>query len=200
MGNRATWTIIKHLRRDESGATLIEFTLIAVLFFLITFSVIEIGLAAWWWTSAEKATQLGARMAVVSNTEGGVLPATNALAGGGVFGQPCRPPVSACIGFDTITCDGCLDEGHRIFQRMQAIFPYLEPDNVVIRYEYVQLGFAGGPPVPAVTVELQGIRFPFIVIDALVNLISGGGFPDGIDMPAMRATLTGEDLNTAGVP
>jgi Flp pilus assembly pilin Flp len=198
MGNRATWSILKHLGRDESGATLVEFTLIAVLFFLITFSVIEIGLAAWWWTSAEKATHLGARMAVVSDPVGGVLPETNGLAAGGVFGQPCRLEPSPCTGFATVTCSGCLED--RLFQRMQAIFPYLEPDNVVIRYEYIGLGFAGGPPVPAVTVELEGVRFPFIVIDALVNLISGGGFPDGIDMPAMRATLTGEDLHSGPAP
>jgi Flp pilus assembly protein TadG len=199
MGNRTTWILLRNLKRDESGATLVEFTLIAVLFFLITFSVIEIGLAAWWWTSAEKATQLGVRMAVVREPMV-ALPAENVRVAGFNFGQRCAD--GACTGFATMTCTSASCQGptfDAIVARMQAV-PFLDETNILVTYTYGELGFAGGPVVPLVTVELQNVRFPFIVIDALVNLISGGGFPDGIDMPAMRATLTGEDLHSGPAP
>lgn len=193
----------RRLLQDEGGATIVEFTVIVVLFLMTTFGIVKLGLALYWWTSAEKATQLGARLAVVSTPlvgtdadcppAAGSLPAINCKTAEGIFGQPCRLSPSPCTGFATVASAA----SDRIFQSMQARFPWLTPANVVIRYEYVQLGFAGGPPVPAVTVELQDVFFPFIAIDALVNFVSGGGFPDGIAMPPMRAVLTGEDLNTA---
>jgi hypothetical protein len=45
---------------------MIEFTLVAPLFFLLTFGIVDFGNAFWQWNQAAKAAQLGARLATVS--------------------------------------------------------------------------------------------------------------------------------------
>jgi hypothetical protein len=55
-----------HLRRDQSGTTTIEFTIVMVLFLTLTFGIVEFGYMLWQYNSATKAAQLGARMAAVS--------------------------------------------------------------------------------------------------------------------------------------
>src|SRR5262249_20582461 len=54
------------LWRDASGATLVEFTLVAPLLFLLTFGIVDFGNAFFQWNQAAKAAQLGARLATVS--------------------------------------------------------------------------------------------------------------------------------------
>ena len=58
---------LRHLGRDQSGTTTIEFTIVALLFLLLTFGLVEFGHMFWQYNSAAKAAQLGARLAAVSN-------------------------------------------------------------------------------------------------------------------------------------
>jgi len=53
--------------RDQTGTTTIEFTISALLFFLLTFGLVDFGYLLYQWNSASKAAQLGARMAAVSD-------------------------------------------------------------------------------------------------------------------------------------
>jgi len=55
------------LLRDQSGATLVEFTYITPLFLVLTFGLVEFGNAFWQWNQAAKAAELGARLAAVSD-------------------------------------------------------------------------------------------------------------------------------------
>lgn len=55
------------LKRNEDGSTMIEFTIVMLLFFLLTFGITEFGYLLWQYNSAAKAAQLGARLAAVSN-------------------------------------------------------------------------------------------------------------------------------------
>src|SRR5687767_12334772 len=57
----------RHLGRDQSGTTTIEFTIVALLFLLLTFGLLEFGHMFWQYNSATKAAQHGARLAAVSN-------------------------------------------------------------------------------------------------------------------------------------
>jgi Flp pilus assembly pilin Flp len=60
-------TLFTRLLRDETGTTIIEFTIVMVLFFLLTFGLVEFGYLLFQWNGASKAAQLGARLAVVSD-------------------------------------------------------------------------------------------------------------------------------------
>ncbi len=62
------------LLRDERGTTTIEFTIVAVLFFTLTFGIVEFGFLFWQYNSAAKAAQVGARLAAVSNPVWAGLP------------------------------------------------------------------------------------------------------------------------------
>ena len=54
--------------------------------------------------------------------------------------------------------------------------------------------FVATAPLPLVTVEIQGVTFPFLALGPLVRLLGAGALPDGLPMPAMRSTAVGEDL------
>ena len=78
--------------------------------------------------------------------------------------------------------------------------PPLTPLNVIVRYQYTGLGYAGRPsgdpsrpggPVPTITVSLTGLTYNFIMIGGLAGLTS-------MQLPSFATTVTGEDLNVAG--
>jgi Flp pilus assembly protein TadG len=191
------------LAKNEQGATIVEFSLIFVLLMLMTWGVVEFGYLWWQWNSAEKATQMGVRKAVVTSPVATEL--ATADCGSGTTLSPGTLCSSGGTAFTTAVCTGSAGGGgsctggytfstdayNRILAVMQAVFPFVQPQNVTVQYAYVALGFAGRPgPVPAVTVELTGMNFSFYALNALLGL-------GPIAMPDFRATLTGEDLDSA---
>ena len=193
---------IGRLLSDERGTTVVEFAVVAPLFFALFLAIIDLSVGFFWFKSAEKATQLGARWAVVRTSAAMGLPTTNGRSEpDGVFGGPCR--TGNCTAYDTVECTaggaGC-DAAvfNDVFDRMDRLFGALEPGHVTIRYEDIGLGFAGGPVVPAVTVELTGVPYPLGFLGAVFALLNGDG--DALTtLPTIRATLTGEDLDTSNV-
>ena len=199
------------LVRNEQGATIVEFSLIFVLLMLMTWGVVEFGYLWWQWNSAEKATQMGARKAVVTSPVATGLSSLDCGTGTGQPGSLCpalgSPPQwqISCTGTGTSwtspsgTCTGCAggvsctfssDAFTRIGTIMQGVFPLIQPQNVQVTYTYAGLGFFGRPgPVPAVTVELTGMNFSFFALQGLLGL-------GPIGMPDFKATLTGEDLDS----
>ena len=51
--------------RTQRGAAMVEFALVASLFFTVLIGVMDMGRLLWTWNAAAEATRLGARMAVV---------------------------------------------------------------------------------------------------------------------------------------
>ena len=208
---------IRILWRRSEGAAAIEFALVCIPLLLITIGIMEFAFALFQWNAAEKATQMGARMAVVSTPVAGGLNTFNGKIAGIEFGDPAAV---FSTGGATVICTGDGSSGNctnvlagiyggaylpavhnRIINKMREIFPRIAADNVAVEYGFINLGFAGRPcgPVPSVTVRLQNMSFDFIVIDALLNaFFSGGGFASSLAMPDFTATLVGEDLNTFG--
>ena len=189
------------LLRDRRGTTMVEFVVIAPLFFALFLGIIEFGLAFYWLKSAEKAAYLGVRMAVVRDPASTAAPTQNVRAENGILGQPCRLVPSPCVDFGRIECAGAACDGagfDMIVARMQNIFPLIGPQNVRVRYEYIGLGFAGGPAVPATSVILTGIDFPLFPLGQIFQLVGGDASAPAV-LPDIRATLTGEDLRTGGV-
>lgn len=209
----------KSVWQDESGSALLEFTAGVFTFFMILFGIVEFSYAFYQWNAATKAMQQGARLAAVSDPIMLELPQITGL-GRSLPGEPlaetyeveCNGRTQACV------CDGeecpptatyvqaamqtilygrgktsCTSPQNHLQMGMCHLFGRLKESNIVVRYDYTDLGYAGRPggPVPTVTVSLQDLRFEFILLAAFLP----GKF---INMPSFSTTVTGEDLNLAG--
>lgn len=191
---------LKSLLVDCRGAVLVEFTLTMLLVLVLTFSVAEFGIVWWQWNSAEKATQLAVRTSVVRDPVALELASFDCATSLTEAGEPCSSPNAASFG--TVTCSGATQSCsggytfstatfNELLARVQAVFPLVAAENLAFRYDDIGLGFAGrGAPIPSVTVRLVDMTYSFVAIDFLI----GGPFA----MPDFRATLTGEDIRTAG--
>ncbi len=209
--------LLRVLWRRSEGAAAIEFALVCIPLLLITIGIMEFSFALFQWNAAEKATQMGVRRAVVSTPIALGLNTFDGTDGGNAPGD--EPPADfvatagspiVCTGDGTSgTCtnvgagiDANFNNGAhiRIVGKMREIFPRIAYENVAVEYYFMGLGFVGRPcgPVPSVTVRLQNMSFDFIVIDALLNLVTGGGLDPSMAMPSFTATMVGEDLNTQG--
>jgi Flp pilus assembly pilin Flp len=188
------------LYRDEEGAALIETTLVFTLLILMTLGTIDLARAFAQWNTAEKATQIGARAATITDLVAQELADFDCKNTSIELGMPCA---NGGTSFGTIICSGAssnCDNGNTfdtvafntILTRMQVVYPQLQASEVTVEYRDIGLGFAGREgPVPAVTVRLNNIQFNFIVLSSLLGLPT-------ITMPDFRATLVGEDLTAAG--
>ncbi len=199
-------TLFQHFLRDQSGATMVEMTISIVLLLVLTLGFVDFGYAFYQWNAANKAVQVGARMASISDP---VAPQIASAGPATTPGDPI-PPGS----YDYI-CDGatsaCTSSGtftpanfNRIFfgddlntcgqgstgrPGMCDFFPRLQPANVVIRYTASGLGYQTRPggAVPTITVSLQNLTFQFFFLGGLL------GF-NNVNMPSMLSTVTGEDM------
>ena len=202
-------TLLASLARDEHGATTIEFTLVALMFFMLTFGMVEFSYMFWQYNSASKAAQVGARLAAVSD------PVWLDLATFEDTGTPGGPWTTdydiVCSGEDE-ECDGdsgaydpaalerlvegrdgvcgAVDDAINDDPGMCDIFDRVTPENVIVTYQNTGLGFAGRPggPVPTITVQLTGLTFEFVGLGDLMGI-------DAITMPDFLVTMTGEDLS-----
>jgi hypothetical protein len=196
----------KHLLGDERGDVLVGFILIVGLLFSLFFAGVGFFLLLSWLQFTEMATQAGVRTAVVSS------PAVNwpeeerwnEATSAGLLGQSCSHASKPCKTLTTRACTGttCTGAGYaHIAARMRQIFPLIEDKNIRITYADSGLGYVGGPPVPLVTVEVVNLEIPVIgaIIDLALRLV-GGAAGNPATMRTIAASMTAEDLNTAGSP
>jgi len=203
---------IHALAAARDGAVMVEFTIIAALLLTVTCGMVDFSLALYQWNAASKATELGGRLAAVSNPVSSDLSTLTGL-GTGVnpgdampyFKHVCSGSSQSCssggtysaAAMNTIvygrgnTSCGTVASGQ--LAAMCDVYRGLTTSNVTITYEQTGLGFAGKPggPTPTVTVEVTGLTFNFVFLNGLL------GFAP-INMPTMRTTITGEDLSTTG--
>ena len=182
--------------KDRRGATIVEFTLIAPMLFLLTFAIAEFGYFFWQYNSAEKATQLGVRTAAtISLVPTWASDCGNFSTGSTLLGTECQfIPASFTW---TLVCDGSALASEcdsvamdRIVAQMQTFFPLIKRENVLITYSGIGLGFVGrGSPVPLVSVSLQDMEYEFVAVGVFLGWIGST-----VDMPPFRASITAEDL------
>jgi Flp pilus assembly protein TadG len=186
----------RRLLSDQRAASAAEFALVLPLLLLLMFGIIDVGRYMWSINRAEKAAQMGVRMAIVTDYVSSAI--------GASFVGQCATPLqpgdiipASC--FSTITCSApggaptCTTGTanatafNRILTRMQFFLPELEPDQVEVIYSPSGLGFAGDPSGPDVapltTIRLSGMSFRPIVTLALAN----------VGLPEVRSSLTFED-------
>jgi len=200
--------------RDKRGISSVEFALVATVFFMMIFGIIDFSRAMWEWNAAAKATQFGVRYAVVSDivsidykdfsglsvsgvTAGDKVPLKDA--GGNdiiapIFCSDSDPGAGLAIGcgaslggLAAATADAVAFLA--IVVEMQKMYGRIEAHNVVIEYRHIGLGFAGnpiGPDVdPLVTVKLRDMEFDFIT-PGFTGIFT-------LNLPDFAASLTGED-------
>lgn len=189
------------LRRSE-GAVGAEFAMVLPLLILLLLGMIDVGRYMYTLNEVEKATQMGARMAVVTTMvptdlanknfgavlgQGAVIPATQfgemrCDMSGGSLACTC---VSNCSGIGT-TAD--TTAFNLVATRMNQIAGIVAPTNVRITYTNSGLGYAGdptGPDVaPIVTVSAVNVGF---------NSLIGQFFGFNLRLPTVSASLTLED-------
>ena len=197
--------MIRKLLYDRTASSAAEFALVLPLLLIFLLGIIDTGRWMWTYNRAEKATQMGARMAVV----------TNAIAPGigssyvGVGGLTQGDAIPAAQ-FGTIRCisTGCscvttpcptvgtqdVTTFNAVVTRMQGYLPTLSASNVTIEYSSSGLGYAGNPNgadlSPLVTVKIgtpTALQFQPITSFLLTTM----------NMPTFTTTLTAEDLSGA---
>jgi hypothetical protein len=205
----------RSLIRNERAASAAEFALVLPLFLIMLFGVIDVGRFMWEYNEAEKATQVGARMAIVTNVLSAGLrdeDYAGQTVDGETIGAGDRIPAAA-LGTLKCTNSGCTCEvtpcpavgtfdsdtfEDVLVARMKQIYPAIEAENVEVRYSGSGLGTAasstgggGGGATesmeisPLVTVTLKDLQFQ--PITALLFAT--------IDMPSFSTTLTAEDAS-----
>ncbi len=210
---------LRRFARDESGATLVEFALVVLLFLTLLFASIDIGRLAHSWAAAQKATQIAARIAAVRPPVCAGVPEMHdrGVAGAGTsFGTLCRAGAGVCRDPGPATCAGVAAHPTvaEIFARIRPLLPANTTEaNLRFSYQFdPNLGFLGGPYVPLVTVDLDCVDFVFATrLDAIITGLSedlshvgcpvGDARPPiGIRLPRMSVSVPGEDLaqGTAG--
>ena len=188
------------LRRDRSAAAGAEFALVlpVVIFFL--FGIIDAGRFMWELNRAEKATQIGVRMAAVTDPLSPGLIAADYVTGTVKAGDLipasalgtvlCTSTVCTC---ETAPCPLTSETVAPAFTtvlvaRMAQIYPRITAANVQVRYSGSGFGYASSDTMevsPLITVRLTGLNFDFVSALGLAT----------IAMPPASATLTAEDAS-----
>ncbi len=195
------------LLHNEDGLAA-EFALVVPLLLIFVLGTIDVGLYAYRINQAEKATQIGARWAAVTDSvadglEGQSL--VNYNTGSGIVQQGDRVPLLdfkiTCTGTSTTcTCTGsnCLSNSYSrddtayndMRNRMRDILPAITDANMQVEYSGSGLGFAGdpnGPDVaPLITVRLINLAYPSVVLSPLGVSTS---------LPDFAYSMTAEDMS-----
>lgn len=185
---------IRGLTSDRSGASAAEFALVLPLLLLFLLGIIDAGRYMWSINRAEKAAQMGARMAIVTNSVSSEIDANyvgqcSLLAGDNIPASCFTEITCSKSGANASCTSGTADTDafENVVDRMQLFMPEIEDDDVEIIYSPSGLGYAGnpnGPDVaPIVTVRLSNMTFTPIVLFAVAS----------VGLPEVTTSLTFED-------
>jgi len=209
------------LVRSRSGASAAEFALVLPLLLLFIFGLIDVGRFMWTTNRAEKATQMGARFAIVTDlvpaglvgysfAVSGGIPQGDAIPETSFAGATCTSSTNA-ITAAAVTCS-CVTGGtcpnlgtasvaafNNILDRMRKFMPELKANQVKIDYAFSGLGYAGDPNgidvAPLVKVSLrQDASRPVFQPTTLVL------FGANIPLPPFSAEATLEDGSGTTTP
>ena len=193
---------------DESGASAAEFALVLPLALLMLFGIIDVGMYAWALNEYEKATQMGARFAVVTdvispavrdqsyvgvNCDGVALSAGDRICATALGNVTCNRSGCTCNAQNGTCPTGSLSptdssDYDALVARMRQFQPRIPDNAVTVEYQGSGLGFAGDPNkpeiAPLVTVRVRNVSF-----SPMTFLLFGGTVP----LPDFSYSLTMED-------
>ncbi len=206
------------LQRDESGAVLVEISILLPIVIVVLLGSIDLLYAFYQWNAAAKAVQVGARIAAVSDpVAAGLNNLSNQVVLSGLvaprgpmpwFAITCDGSIAVCS--CSGTCPGiaanpyspaamnriifgrgstsCTDATSYYATGMCDIFRSISAANVVIVYTQTGLGYAGRPGGPVPTITVSLRNLQFQFF--FLSYLLGRSIP----MPAMTTTITAEDL------
>jgi len=201
--------VFARLLRCSRAASAAEFALVVPLLLLFIFGIIDVGRFMWEINQAEKATQVGARMASVTNPvssglvdadfANATLPAGSLIPADALGNLVCSSTSCSCANCPTSIGSGVDSAAFTaIVNRMAQIKPGITAANVEVTYRGSGFGYAGAaasgtgsgsaPPEtmeisPLVTVSLKDVQFTPITSLLLTS----------IDLPSFTTTLIAED-------
>ena len=152
----------KKFRKNQEGATIIEFALLAPILFMLTLGTLDFMLGFLDYLRMNDAVRQAARVAFIEDPVADIstLDSTNASCAYIDDQVNCGSyPVSSAQGFNNILAAA------------QAKFPKIEAENLVVTYSESGVGTSStaGGTVPIVTVSISGYQHQLI----LANLIPG---------------------------
>jgi hypothetical protein len=196
----------------DRGASGAEFALTLPLLLILLLGTVDAGRFLWEVNRAEKATQMGARYAVVTSPvstglinadfESAGLSAGDLIPADMIGKLECTRSTCTCTDC-AVTVGSAVDTARfdAIVARMQAMDPTIEADNVRVIYRGSGFGFAGDAGgggggggggatetmeiSPLVTVSLVNVPFQPITSFMLAS----------VTLPAFSTTLTAEDAS-----
>ena len=185
--------MLKRLLLDRTASSAAEFAMVLPLLLLLLLGIIDAGRYMWSINRAEKAAQMGVRMAVVTDYVSSSIGANYigqcSLTAGDPIPANCFSTIT-CSKVGTVTCTTGTANAtafDRVLQRMQLFMPELQANDVQIIYSPSGLGYAGNPNgpdlAPLVTVRLYNLSFQPMIFLALGS----------IGLPEVRSSLTFED-------
>jgi len=191
------------IQKDE-GSAAIEYVALLLPLIALVFTSLQIALAYHFALTAQKAVELGARIAAVRDAVHTGLPSTNELneSSGLSAGDACG--IGACVdpggpwtcSGATITTDANCDVAsfNEIRDEVARLAYLLDDDDLSITYRSGLLGFADGPFVPIVEVAI--VERPFF-LQFFFNLAFGAGDESfEVALPSVAATAIAEDLSS----
>lgn len=181
--------------KDTAGASLVEFSLLLVLLMTVTFGIVDGGYIMYQFNSAQKATQVGARIAatrapvVEGLTDCGVVPPSTANAGDDCITIPGSTTWSQTCSVSNTGSPCNNTQRLAILTEMRRIYPNIRDENLEITFSGTGLGYVGrGKPVPAITVTLVGIDYDYVAIGQLLN------FGSMFRINTTQSTIIAEDI------
>lgn len=186
---------------DRAAAASLEYVLLLLPLLALVFTSFQIALAYHFALTAQKAVEQGARIAAVRDAVHTGLPQTNTPAATAATGAPCatgncQPPGGpwVCSG-ENVNGGDCDARAYaEIYNEVARIAYLLQPNDMTITYTYAGLGFANGPFVPIVEVEIRERPF-FLQFFFNLALLSSEEGAEELQLPAVAASAIAEDLS-----
>ena len=209
--------MIRRLLLDTRASSAAEFGLVLPLLLLVIFGVIDAGRFLWEYNQAEKATQEGTRVAIVTSsiptglinesyvgksvtlpggttavlTQGDVIPAS-------ALGEiKCTSSGCTCVTAPCPSSLGTIDMttfNAVLVPRMRNLYPKVNAAHVELIYRGSGLGFAGDPNgmeiAPILTVRLVGSQAAPLKFVPITTLLMAS-----LDMPSFSTSLPVEDAS-----
>ena len=193
----------RFLRNDDASAS-VEYVVLLLPLLALVFTSLQIALAYHFSLTAQKAVELGARIAAVRDPVRIDLPNTNTRDEASNLGAGASCANGACLdmggpwvcngaALDPSVCDVAAYTD--IYNEIANLAYLLQPEDVTISYDYGLLGYAGGPFVPIVEVRIE--ERPFF-LQFLFNLAfaTDDGEAQILSLPSVAATAIAEDLSS----
>ncbi|MEM6548406.1 MAG: TadE/TadG family type IV pilus assembly protein [Pseudomonadota bacterium] len=189
--------MLRAFLKDERGQATIDFVVTLLPLMVVVLTVIEVAIAFFVSETSQKAAQLAARFAAVRSPVHVSVPAENTLnPTNGEAGDACFDDDGdhACVDpGGPFVCDGAALDPNcdsvaflELLGEAQRLYPRLEQEELAVTYAYRNLGAAGGPFIPEITITIAERPLP-------INFLSMIGL---IQLNAVSATAYGEDLSS----